>query len=129
MWADVSKVGEQHAQEQKPSEEAGSLFFETAKCYSLIVGESQPRSPLPDSGSEKNSLRQARRAAWSQDCARVQTAERSGSLLAATGGHYPAALSLCYGKKAHSTTGEELADNYVGRRGAKMRWADYTNHH
>lgn len=33
------------------------------------------------------------------------------------------------GKKARITTGEELADNYMGWRGAKKKQADYTSQH
>lgn len=65
---------------------------------------------------------------------RVQTAERSGPtpplslppLFPITGGHYSAPLCLCYGKRAHLTTGEELADNYMGLRAAKAHSGQIT---
>lgn len=50
----------------------------------------------------------------------------ASALFPTTGGHYPALLCLCYGKRAHITTGEELADNYMGWRGAKTHSGQIT---
>lgn len=57
---------------------------------------------------------------------REERLHSASALFPTTGGHYPAPLCLCYGKRAHITTGEELADNYMGWRGAKTHSGQIT---